>query len=413
MLSDETIDNLVQPIVDRQVYINNYVIKLIAQRIKQIGALLPSDAYQLGQMLKQGGDVKKIVKLLADNTNLQVKQIRTLIRDVAKDAYADVKPYYDYREQPYIKFEDNEQLQKVVNAIANQTAETYVNLSKATAFMIRSGSTLKPTSIAKTYYSVIDKAVQAVQGGIEDYNSVMRKVISQLVESGIRKVSYDSESGRRYTQRLDTAVRRNLIDGVRAINQGVQEEVGKQFNADGKELSVHLDSAPDHEPIQGLQFTNEEYAKLNNNEPFTSYAAEGQTAKKFKPIKRAIGTWNCRHFAFSVILGVMKPNYSDKQLNQMRQENAKGHTFKNGKHLTKYQCTQYMRNIETRLRYAKEGQMAFKASGDMKMATKFQRKINNGLLEYQRFCKEVGMRMKYNRIFVDGYKPLKQEEYEY
>lgn len=414
MLSDDVIDKLMQPIIDRQEAINIYVIKTIAKRIKEVGELLPSDAYKLQQVLKQGGDVRKINKALADLTNLQVKDIKKLIKLVAEDSYADLKPFYDYREQPYVKFEDNVELQRVVKSIANQTAEEYVNLSKASAFMIRDPKTnsLKPTSISKTYYTVIDEAVQSVQSGAVDYNTTMKRTINQLVDSGIRRVEYNPESGKRYTQRLDTAVRRNLIDGVRQINQGVQDEVGKQFGADGKELSVHLDSAPDHEPIQGRQFTNKEYEKLNSDKPFKSYAAKGQEEKSFRSIKRAIGTWNCRHFAFSIILGVMEPNYSDKQLNEMSEENKKGHTFKDGTHLTKYECTQYMRQLETKMRYAKESQIAFKTAGNMKQATKYQIQINNLMNEYSAFCKEAGLRTKFERAYVDGYKPLKKDEYE-
>ena len=416
MLSDDVIDRLIQPIIDRQESINIYVIKLIAKRIKEIGRLLPSDAYKLEQLLQQGADVKKINAALAQLTNLQVKDIKQLIKLVAEDSYSGLKAYYDYRQLAYIPFEENKQLQNVVKSIANQTADTYINLSKSQAFMIRdmkNPGVLKPTSITKTYYSVIDEAVQNVQAGTTDYNGAMRKTINQLVDSGIRRVEYSPESGRRYTQRLDSAVRRNLIDGVRAINQGVQDEVGKQFGADGKELSFHRDSAPDHEPIQGRQFTNEEYEKMNNEEPFESYQAEGQTAKKFEPIKRAIGTLNCRHFAFSIILGVMSPNYTDEQLDEMAKENEKGVTLQNGTHLTRYECTQRMRQLETKIRQAKEGQIAYKASGDMKSATKYQIRVNDLNTEYSNFCVEVSMKPRWDRCYVEGYKPLKKDEYEY
>jgi len=416
MLSDDVIDRLIQPIVDRQESINIYVIQTIAKRIKQIGKLLPSDAYKLQQLLKQGGDVRKINEALAQLTNSQVKDIKKLIRVVAENGYADLKPYYDYRQMPYIPFEENKELQRVVNAIANKTADTYVNMSKAQAFMIRdlkNPTVLKPTSISKTYYSAIDEAVQNVQAGTTDFNSAMKRTVNQLVDSGIRRVEYNTESGRRYTQRLDTAVRRNLIDGVRQINQGVQDEVGKEFGSDGKELSVHADSAPDHEPIQGRQFTNEEYDKLNNEQAFDSYPCEGQQAKHFAAIKRAIGTLNCRHFAFAIILDVMDPNYTDKQLDEMEAENKKGYTLPDGTHLTRYEVTQHMRKLETELRYAKESQIAFKAAGNMKMATKSQIKVNNLISEYDALCKDAKMRPKWERTNVSGYVPLKKDEYLY
>ena len=47
MLSEDAIQNLIKPIIDRQEKINEYVIKTICDRIKEIGSLTPSDAYKL------------------------------------------------------------------------------------------------------------------------------------------------------------------------------------------------------------------------------------------------------------------------------------------------------------------------------------------------------------------------------
>jgi hypothetical protein len=159
MLSDDSIDKLMQPIITRQENINTYVIKMIAKRVKEIGKLSPSDIYKLERLLKTGGDVKKINKELATLTGLQVQDIKKLIKTVAEDAYLDTKPYYDYRHKSFIPFEENVSLQRVVKSIAKQTSDTYINLSKSQAFMIRdlkNPKILKSTTIAKTYQTVID-----------------------------------------------------------------------------------------------------------------------------------------------------------------------------------------------------------------------------------------------------------------
>ena len=96
MLSEDAIENLVQPIVERQQAINEYVIKIICRRVKEIGHLLPSDLHRLERILQMGGDVKKINEEIARQTGLQVKEIKKLIKEVAIDGYVDAKPYYDY-----------------------------------------------------------------------------------------------------------------------------------------------------------------------------------------------------------------------------------------------------------------------------------------------------------------------------
>lgn len=403
MLSEDAIENLIYPIMERQENINVYVLKKIAHRIKEIGRLLPSDIHKLERLLKTGSDTREINKFLSEQTGIQEQNIKQLIKTVALDAYIDVKPFYDYRHKSYVPFADNKPLQRVVTAISNQTAGEYVDLSnsKATGFLIRDlkhPGKLKFHSINDTYRTVVDEAIQAVSTGVIDYNTAMRRTMQQLVDSGVRKMYWDSG----YSQRLDTAVRRNILDGVRAINQGVQDEVGRQFGADGKEITVHANSAPDHEPVQGHQFTNEEFDKLQNDMAF-----EDVNGIKFQPIERAIGTLNCRHFTYSIIIGYAKPNYSLKELENFKKKNAKGYTMPNGKHLTMYECTQKQRQLETKIRQAKDGQIAALDVGDMELARKYQAKINKYTNQYKAFSKACGLSPKIKKASVNGYRRIK------
>ena len=402
MLSQDALENLVQPIIDRQEAINVYILQKIAKRVKEIGEVLPSDVYKLQQLLRSGADVREINKFLAQMTSLQVADIKRIIRIIALDAYIDARPFFDYRRKPYIAFEKNKHLQNIVKAMEKVTAGSYVNLSnsKATGFLIRdlkNPSQLVFRPISDTYYSVIDEAVQATQQGTIDYSTAMRRTMKQLVDSGVRRLSWDSG----YTQRLDTAVRRNVLDGVRAVNQGVQDEVGKQFGADGKEITVHANSAPDHEPVQGRQFTNEEFEKLQNAEPFKDV-----NGKSYQAIKRAIGTLNCRHFTYSIIVGVSKPIYSEAQLKEFAEKNAKGYTLSNGKHLTMYECTQKQRQMETEIRRLKDGQITAREAGDTELAKEYQAKINQKTAQYKAFSNACGLSVKTTKMTVAGYRKI-------
>lgn len=419
--SEDEIDKLIQPIIDRQNEINTFVILKIAKRIKEIGELLPSDVFSLGQLAKTGADVRAINKKIAEITKLQIEDIKNVIRKVAGNVYENAKPFFDYRKKPFIPFEKNESVQHVVKAIEKQTSGTYQNMAKAQAFMVRdphNPSILRPTPIARTYQNSVDKAIQTVQTGVQDYNSAMRSTLKELTDSGIKSVTYNTENGEVHTQRMDTAVRRDVLSAVREVSQGVQDEVGKQFGADGYEISVHACPAPDHCKIQGHQFTKSEYEKMapvqsvqedgsidtsvyKNSQPVTDI-----NGKMYSPVKRRIGTLNCRHFAFAIIIGQAPPNYTEKQLQDILDKNEKGYTFPNGKHYTMYECTQIQRNLETKIRRAKDGQMAAKAAGDTELAKKYQEKVTKYLQEYKNFSDSCGLRMKLDRIRVDGYKKI-------
>lgn len=406
MISDSELEKMMQPIIARQDELNIYVITTIANRIKEIGQLIPSDAHKLVRLLKSGGDVRKINKKIAEITGLNEKDIKNLIKTVAENVYLDAKPFYDYREKSFIALEDNEPLKRAIEAISRQTQETYINLSNSRAFMLRDPENPKkliPTSLSKTYYTAIDKAVQAVQSGVLSYNTNMRDTLEQLADSGIRTIQYHPESGRRYSQSLEAAVKRNLLDGVRQVNQRVQDITGEQFGSDGKELTVHEMPAPDHEYIQGRQFRNEEYEKLQNNEDFKDVKG-----REYEKIERPIGHYNCRHFAYSIIVGVSRPNFTDKQLQEVIDRNHKGYTDKNGKHYTKYECSQEMRKLERDIRKAKTGMVTADAAGNEDMKQQYKAELSEARNKYDAFSKECGLKKKILQTEVAGYNKIKK-----
>ena len=93
----------------------------------------------------------------------------------------------------------------------------------------------------------------------------------------------------------------------------------------------------DHADVQGRQFSNEEYKKLS----------DGEVAKDYKGISRQLGhskngsyrhisEYNCYHKIFPIVLGVSKPEYTDKQLKEIQEKNEQGFDFES-KHYTNYE----------------------------------------------------------------------------
>ncbi len=403
MLSDNAIDGLVQPIVARQEAINVYVLEKIAGKVKDIGQLSKADIKRLKILVQYGADIRQMNSELAKMSNLQIRDIKTLIKTVAIDTHISAKPLYDYRHRSYIPYEKNLKLQNVVKAIGNVTANTYQNLSnsKATGFLIRDlknpNGPLKFQSINDTYKTVIDEAVQSVQSGAVDFNTAMHRTLKQLADSGVRRLYWDSG----YTQRLDTAVRRNILDGVRSIRQAIQDQIGEEIGADGKELSAHINCALDHEPFQGHQFANEEFERLQNGEDFKDILGN-----KFTGVDRVIGQYNCRHIAISIILGVSEPKYSIEKLDTMIKNNHDGYTLPSGKHLTMYECTQLQRQLETKIRYAKDEQIVMREAGNLDAAKLARMRVIKLTNEYNSFSRACGLRPQTKRATVMGYRAI-------
>lgn len=407
MLSENAMEKMAEILVNRTEELNAVILEEIGEAIKQIGNIKPSKAHQLGQMLKYGGSYKKILKKLAEITNLNIKDIEKIMEIVAKENLAFAKQFYEYRNMDFIPYEQNKALQRQVEVITRKMTDDYLQLSKHLAFKTL-GADGKPatTSLSKIYQTVIDNAVLNISKGQETYATEMRKVMRIIADNGIRVTdkgikTVDYPSG--YTRRLDSTVRMNVLDGMRDFSNELQKQLGKEFGADGVEISVHMNPAEDHADIQGKQYSLEEFEKLNGKEIHGEYVG-GE-------LKRPISTMNCYHYVFSIILGVNKPQYSQSELNHINAKNEIGFKFE-GKKYTMYQGTQLQRQIETKIRTLKDRQILARASGETgkPIVIECQTKIRQLTEKYNELSKVSGLPPKANRLSVSGYRSIRYKE---
>ncbi|MBQ2349682.1 MAG: hypothetical protein II393_00165 [Cytophagales bacterium] len=394
MLSQEVEEKLANVLVERIEETNTYILKRIGEVIKQISTLTPSQAYQISQILKYGGTYNEIAKELAKVSGKNVQDIYKIFEEVAKNNKQFAKQFYKYRGIDYIPYKKDIALQNMVKSLANITADMYRNISNTSVIGFIQDGTFK--QLQQVYQDTIDKAILSISQGKQDFYSSMRQTLKELGGSGL--VQY--ESGR--TKRLDSAVRMNILDGMRALNNETSRRFGEEYNADGIEISVHSKPAPDHADIQGKQFSIEEYGKLENGEIATDY----QGNKYDGADKRHIGEYNCYHKIFSIVLGVSKPEYTDKQLNDIRESNLSGFEFE-GKHYTMYEGSQLQRRIELNIRKQKDTQILARASGDTELVEQSQNKIRLLTSKYNDLCKASGLLPKKIRMQVAGYRRVK------
>lgn len=405
MLSEEVLDKVIERITNRIEQQNEYILKQIGKSIKEIGTLTPTKAQQLGQILKYGGDYDKIVNKISQITNLNVKDIDKIFKEVAKNDYRFAKQFYDYRGVKYIPFDQNEILQRQVQAISNIMVNNYLSKTKALGFTVKDlNGNLIFKDLKIVYQDAIDNAVFNVSQGKSTFDTEMYKILKEIGESGLKTLDY--ESGR--SVRLDSAIRMNMKDTLRQLNNEEQLLYGKEFDADGVEVSVHLNPAPDHEDVQGKQFSNEQFEKFQNDQDCKSYDGILFSAEHDGHDRRSIGQYNCYHKIFSIVLGVSKPEYTNKQLQEIKQNNNKGFDF-DGKHYTNYEGTQLQRQLETEIRKQKDLQILAKQAGNNELIQESQTKITQLTSKYKNLSKSSGLPTKINRMRVSSYKRMKTD----
>lgn len=416
MLTDEVLEKVIERLTQRINQGNEFIINEIGKSIGALRTITPSKAHQLASILKYGGNYEKIVKQLAKITKLNVRDIYKIFEEVAKNDWQFAQQFYKYRNVKYIPYEENTTLKNMVNSIAKITADSYINLSRTSvmgyAIKDKTGNLIF-RDIKKVYYELIDEAILNVGTGKETFDSAMYRKLKEIGESGLKVVyptTYIGKDGEEhhYTRRLDSALAMNMRDGLRQLHNETQQQFGKEFKSDGVEISVHLNPAPDHENVQGHQFSNEEFEKFQTDQDCYSYdgtffpAESEETGRD----RRSIGEYNCYHYVFSIVLGISKPEYTKKQLKDIIKNNNKGFEFE-GKHYSNYEGTQLLRKIETEIRKAKDSQILARASKNEKLIAESQERITLLTNKYKKLNKISGLPSAISRARVSGYRRVK------
>ena len=117
---------------------------------------------------------------------------------------------------------------------------------------------------------------------------------------------------------------------------------------------------------------------------------------------RPIGTMNCRHVAYPILIGVSEPTYTKAQLNEIAQKSTEQVTYTDllgeKKTVTRYQATQRQRQIENQIRKLKDEKYALEQMGDAVGARETQKKITEKVKYYKKMSNEVGLSPKLDRL---------------
>lgn len=375
MLTSEQIDALRDAAGKIADPINDYLIRDIARRVAEAGQLTSTASYQVWRAQQLGlsqREIKKRIKKMLGVSNRELRKLMTQAAEVGYD--------FDIRHLPYVQavpFAQNAALQQIVSAAVKLAQEDLTNMVQTIGFVAHDGEAYPLTT---AYKKTCDFAFQQVLTGAADYNTAIRQAVKNIADLGVRVIEYESGV---HTS-IEAAARRNVMGGLGLMQEQISQQNHDSLGANGWEISAHAASAPDHEPIQGRQYGDKEYEALNNS------------------LARRIGTLNCGHAAFPIILGVSSPQYTEAELADMRRQNADGVTYE-GKHYTMYEATQKQRQVERTIRRQKNRILTDEGSGDTDKLQTDQIRLQRLNQEYARFSKFVGLPTQRERAQVAGF----------
>jgi len=226
---------------------------------------------------------------------------------------------------------------------------------------------------------VIDAYTRLLQrksalGKGESANKIIKQIVKEMLANEIRVTNNEQNI------RLDTCVRRDLLDTFRNYQNDYRMSLGKQLGLDGVEITVHGNCAPDHVGIQGHRYSIAEFNKLQET------------------LTRPISTCNCYHTFFPCKLSGPS-TYTQKELDEIRRKSAEKVTYTDSagrlRTCTRYEGTQELRRQETAMRRLDDKIKMCERAG---LSTSKMKAVRSRQLKrYRQTAKSMGLPTSENR----------------
>lgn len=358
------------------------IINDIARRIKQTGVVTRTADYQLNQLQRIFGySDKQMTDLLKQTIAQSDAYVDKVLEQAIQTDYIDNKNLYKAMGKAAVPYDKNAVIQSLVYNLKAQCKGEINNISKTLGFVVNGTTGKKALALSEYYKAVLDDAILQVASGGFDSKTSLKKAVSQMTNSGLRWIDY--ESG--YHNRVTVAARRGVSTALTQLTKEMSDYHAEQLGCDTFEVAWHANARPTHREWHGQVWTK----------------AQLITVCGLGTVEGLCGA-NCYHVYYPFIEGLSKRNWSDEWLKEQNGLEDTPKTF-NGKEYTGYEATQRQRVIETRMRAQREAIQALKeGDGDPLDIMFMQAKYRASMDEYVKFSKAMGLREQRDRIYIDG-----------
>lgn len=226
----------------------------IVRRIKKTGEITSTADWQINRLKILGYSSEDIENVIKDTLNASYPEMFELYDKIVEREYVRDKDVYEQVNAQYIPYEENEQMQQNVEAIIRQSKGELENITGSLGFYLDYNGRKVLTPLAEVYTRYLDTACYEIVSGAFDYGSVLRRTVTQLTNSGLRKIDY--ASGR--ADRVDVAARRAVLTGVAQICGKMSNYNAEKLGAEFFEVDWHSGARPTHAVWQGRVYSREQ-----------------------------------------------------------------------------------------------------------------------------------------------------------
>lgn len=355
----------------------------LTERLKANGEEITSATdWQINRLYEFGVSKDEIDSLIQSTLNVSDDEIDRIYDEVVKSGYARNEELYTGKGKEHIPYAENKQLQQLVKTVKNQTKSEYRNITGSLGFAVRNAdNTLSFTPLADFYQRTLDNGLMQIASGAVDYNTVLKKAVKAMTDSGLRTVDYASG----WSNRVDVAVRRALMTGFNQVVAKVNEDNAEQLGTEFFEVSYHRGARPTHQVWQGRVYSKKEL----------------ETVCGLGTVTGLCGA-NCYHSYSPFIKGIDTPTYSEEELDRMNEEENTPKEY-NGKEYTAYEAQQRQRQLETAMRADRQKiELLTQGGADYDTITGAKVRYFQRQDEYVKFSKAMGLPEQWERVTENG-----------
>lgn len=380
-MRDDYKEKIASKIAARYISLEERILQDIARRIKKTGEITSTADWQINRLRILGYSSEDIEREIKKTLDASYPELFELYDKVIDWEYVRNKDIYEQINAEFIPYEENRQLQQITDAVIQQSLEDLENVTKSLGFYLDYNGRKILTPLSQVYTNYLDNACFDVVTGAFDYGSVLRRVVTQLTNSGLRKIEYGSG----YASRVEVAARRAVMTGVANLTGEIADYNAKKLGTEYFEVEWHAGARPTHAVWQGQVWTKEQL-----------YSVCG-----LGTVTGLLGA-NCYHTYYPFFPGISERNWSDDWLEEQNRKESKPKEFR-GKEYTLYEAKQRQRQMETAMRAQREKvQMLQEGGADpdevMLQKAKYQGQLN----EYAVFSRKMGLKEERERIYIDG-----------
>ena len=380
-MKDDYKNKFASKIAARYQDLEERIMQDIVRRIMKAGEITSTADWQINRLRILGYSSEDIEQEIKKTLNASYPEMFELYDKVINWEYVRNKDIYEQINAEYIPFEENGQLKQITEAIIDQSFDDLKNVTNSLGFYLDYGNGKKVlTPLSQVYTKYLDAACCDIVTGAFDYNSVLRRVVTQLTNSGLRQIDYSS--GR--ANRVDVAARRAVMSAVSQITGKISEYNAQKLGTEYFEVEWHAGARPTHAVWQGRVWSKEQL-----------YSVCG-----LGTVTGLLGV-NCYHTYHLFFPGLSERNWTDDWLEEQNRKENEPREFL-GKEYTLYEAKQRQRQMETAMRAQREKVKLLQAGGaDQDEIILHKAKYQGQLNEYSRFCRKMSLTEERERIYLD------------